>query len=564
MPTRRVVVQLVVALGVILLFGSHAQEFTNQPPADSTDYSFANGVKSTANFTTETNATDFPDIITREFRPTASTEVPVVSTVQTAITQTTQTSYGCTCNITPDFCDIGCCCDVIDCGIGNLSSVFNNCRQETRPGVCIESWLMFRVDPQLVTDTGSLFCVRRANDSDSTAQTAPGASEGLPSIFSPHFSLAEVNSTRSSSVYKVDDVIFIYYNATSIVSMLRQPSSGMASSSCVDRNPAKFLRSGSLSCSRVVSAQSCRRDSSLSFSSYFTGFSLLRVPHPSEMDISKIMIPIIPLDNPPEVSEQNGSCTNVVSKVEYVIMYNSTGEITAATVKVSVTDTTLGTQILQHHAVQFKLATPSPSPPKLPLVGLEVGSSVIGWFGGQAGLLTMPGLSPGGNCSPDLTNRAPILFTHNTITGCTFRSELSDCSSIRTQIYSILCGTKTPDTVAMTAGSQPQQSRVVVQKCPEPSPDEVCNTGCLVPVSLSVRFLWAKRGMLALPQNHILGVKYVFSCQILKCPIVSPIPLTAEVIFSDTTVYPEPSRADPQTEWKFPFGFFSRGAEELD
>ncbi|GAA6112313.1 tectonic-3-like, partial [Tachysurus ichikawai] len=225
-------------------------------------------------------------------------------------------------------------------------------------------------------------------NSDSTAQTAPSASEGLPSIFSPHFSLAEVNSTWSSSVYKVDDVILIYYNATSIVSVLRQPSSGMASSSCVDRNPAKFLHSGSLSCSRVVSAQSCRRDSSLSFSSYFTGFSLLRVPRPSEMDISKIMIPIIPLNNPPEVSEQNGFCTNVVTKVEYVIMYNSTGEITAATVNVSVTNATLGTQILQQHAVQFKLATPSPSPPKLPLVGLEVGSSVIGWFDGQAGLVS--------------------------------------------------------------------------------------------------------------------------------------------------------------------------------
>lgn len=35
--------------------------------------------------------------------------------------------------------------------------------------------------------------------------------------------------------------------------------------------------------------------------------------------------------------------------------------------------------------------------------------------------LTIPGLSPGGQCSTDLTNRAPILFTHNTITGCTFR-----------------------------------------------------------------------------------------------------------------------------------------------
>ncbi|KAB5555216.1 hypothetical protein PHYPO_G00030930 [Pangasianodon hypophthalmus] len=563
MPTRRVVVQLVVAFAVIV---PHAHGFTNQPPTDLSDSAFTDGVNSTADFTVDVNATESPDIIKQELGPRASADGPVASTVQSPVTEPAPGSDGCICNVTPDFCDIGCCCDVADCGIADLSSVFNNCRQETRAGVCIESWLMFRanVDPQLVTDTGSLFCVQRGNDSDSTAQTAPAASEGPFSIFSPHFSLAEIHSTQNPSIYKVDDVILTYYNTTSIVSVLRQPSSGVASSSCVERNPARFLRSGSLSCSRVVSAQSCRRDSSLSFSSYFTGFSLLRVPRPSEMDISKIMIPIIPLVNPPELSEHNGSCMNVVTKVEYVITYTNAGEITAAMVKVSVTNATFGMQILQQHAVQYQLATPSSPPPKLPLVGLEVGTPVIGWFGGQAGPLTMPGLSLGGECSTDLTNRAPILFTHNTITGCTFRSMLHECASLRAQIYSILRGKMTPDTVAMTAGSQPQQSRVVMQECPEPAPGEVCETGCLVPVSLSVRFLWAQTGLLALPQNHILGVKYIFSCQILKCPIVSPLPLTTEVIFSDTTVYPQPPRGKPQPEWKFPFGFFTRGAEELD
>ncbi|XP_053496272.1 tectonic-3-like isoform X1 [Ictalurus furcatus] len=556
MPTRRVIVQLVVAFCVYTLPQCpRSQGYTNQPPTDLSDHPFTDGVNSTADFIMDVNSTDSPD-----FGPRANTDGPVVSTVQTPITPA---SDGCTCNVTPDFCDIGCCCDVVDCGIADLSSVFNNCRQETRAGVCIESWLMFRanVDPRLVTDTGSLFCVRSGNDG--SAQTAPAASEGPFSIFSPHFSLAEVNGAQNPSIYKVDDVILTYYNTTSIASVLRQPSSGAASLSCVDRNPAKFLRSGSLSCSRVVSAQSCRRDSGLSFSSYFTGFSLLRVPRPSEMDISKIMIPVIPLVNPPELAEHNGSCMNVVTKVEYVITYTSAGEITAAAVKVNVTDASFGTQILQQHAVQFQLDTPS-SPPKLPLVGLEVGTPVIGWFGGQPGPLTIPGLSPGGQCSTDLTNRAPILFTHNTITGCTFRLMQDDCSSLRAQLYSILRGTRTPDTVAMTAGSQPQQSRVVVQECQEPAPGEVCETGCLVPVSLSVRFLWAQTGTLALPQNHVLGIKYVFSCQILKCSIVSPLPLTTEVIFSDTTVYPEPPRAKPRPEWKFPFGFFSRGAEELD
>ncbi|KAF5892117.1 tectonic-3 isoform X1 [Clarias magur] len=564
MPSRRVVVQLVVACCVTL--PTRCGSPTHQLPTDSTNGSFTDGVTPTVNSSLAVNATDSPELILEELGPRAGTEDPVVSTVRISVTQTTRASDGCTCNVTPDFCDIGCCCDVVDCGVADLSSVFNNCGQEARPGVCIESWLMFRanVDPQLVTDTGTLFCVQRGTDSVSAGQTAPAASVGPSSISSPHFSLAEVHTTQNSSVYKVDDVILTYYNATSVVSVLRQPSSGAVSSCCVERNPAKFLRSGSLLCSRLVSAQTCRRDSSLSFSSYFTGFSLLKIPHPSETDILKLMIPIVPLVELPGLTQRNGSCMNLVRKVEYVIMYTNAGEITAATVKANVTDASFGTQILQQHSVQFQLATPSSSPPVLPLVGIEAGTPVIGWFGGQAGPLMMPGLSPGGECVTDPANRAAILFTHNTLTGCTFRSVSQDCASLRAQIYSILRGTTTPDTVAMTAGSQPQQSKVVVQQCPEPAPGEACQTGCLVPVSLSVRFLWAQRGTLALPQNHILGVKYAFSCQIMKCPVVSPLPLTTQVIFSDATVYPEPPRAKPRPEWKFPFGFFSRGTEELD
>lgn len=49
-----------------------------------------------------------------------------------------------------------------------------------------------------------------------------------------------------------------------------------------------------------------------------------------------------------------------------------------------------------------------------------------------------------------------------------------------------------------------------------------------------------------------------------QCPLTSPIALTTEVTFVDTTVYPEPPRGLPQPNWKFPFGFFTRGTAELD
>ncbi|XP_036429148.1 tectonic-3-like isoform X2 [Colossoma macropomum] len=574
MLSRCSLLQLVLALGVILPPATDSQgteSHTGLPPVDWDDHLFTENL--TAAAATESTIhsvtagasdpveTATPSVIPRGFDDRA------MPTVSPMTAEPIITSSDCICDLTPDFCDIGCCCDVVDCGVANLSSVFSGCRQETRPGVCVESWLMFRanVDPQLVTVTDSLFCVRKGNEMDVVAQTLPALSEGPFSIFSPHFSIREPTPYRSrnSSFYKVDDIILTYYNNTSIVSVLRHPSPGAASSSCVDRNPAKFLRSGSLSCSRAVSAQSCGRDGALSVRS-FTGFSLLRVPRLSKVDMPNLTIPVIPLSSQLEPSEHNGFCVNVVSKVEYVITYTGAGEITAATLRAELANASFGTQLLQQHTVQFQLATPSSPPSGTPLVGLTVGTPVIGWFGEEAQPLTVQGLSVGGDCSTDLFNRAPILFTHNAITGCTFRSPSRDCGSLRAQLYSVLCGATTPDMVAMTAGSQPDWSRVILQDCPEPPPGEVCETGCLLPVSLSVQVLWAQRGLLAMPQNHILGAKYVFGCQILKCPVTSPLSVTTEVIFSDATVYPEAPRGEPQPEWKFPFAFFTGGAGELD
>ncbi|XP_066522477.1 tectonic-3-like isoform X3 [Hoplias malabaricus] len=496
------ILHLVLALGVILPLFTDSQNtwgYTEQPPLDYDEHLFTenSSAVATALHTNDSVTVDTsdplhtvtPSVIPRGF------DVRAVSTFVPTTSDPITVSDGCACDITPNFCDIGCCCDYVDCGFANLSSVFSGCKQATRSAVCVESWLMFRanVDPQLVTVTDSFFCVRKGNDTDVVAQTLPAFSEGPFSIFSPHFSLQEPTSysNRNTSFYKVDDFILTYYNNTSVVSVLRHPSPGVTSS-CVDRNPAKFLRSASQSCSRTVSTLSCRRDGSLSVRAYSTGFRLLSVPRLSKTDLSNQMIPVILLSNQPEPTELNGSCLNVVSK------------------------------------------------------------------------LTVQGLSVGGDCSTDDFNRAPILFTHNTITGCTFRSPSHNCTSLRAQLYSILQGSEPPDMVAMTGGSQPDWSKVIIQDCPQSPHGKQCETGCLLPVSLSVKVLWAQRGLLALPQNHILGAKYVFSCQIVKCPDLSPLPVTTEVIFSDATLYPEAPRGEPQPEWKFPFAFFTRGAGELD
>ncbi|XP_029569382.1 tectonic-3 [Salmo trutta] len=522
----------------------------------------------------ETVTQDGVSTVTTDLAPSSeATTEPVIETVPPPVETTAKTSLTpkvCLCDLTPDFCDIGCCCDIVDCDIPDLSSVFNGCLDEVIYGECIESWLIFRVnvDPSRVTVTNKFVCIRPEEDNNTVSQILP-ALANTPLDSSYHFSWkgSATYSTHTKDFYRVDDTIMSHFNSASIRGVLRQPSPGAATSSCVERNPARFLRSISLSCTRTLTPQSCATDPSLNAQSYFHDISLLKIPVRENIQIlPDNLIPVTPVvgNGWPKPREQNGSCLNVVSKVDYLIWYTIIGEIAMATVNMVLVDTDSDTNLLQKHTVRFQISTPPPTPEPTPVVGLTMGTPVIGQFGEAVQPLTLLGVSLGGECSINPSNRMPILFTHNTITGCTFSSPSSNCSKLRSQLYRVLRGVATPNLVAMTVGSQPDWARVITQACSVAPQEESCESGCLLPHSLSVQVLWAQTGLLAFPQNYILGAKYLFHCQRVKCPLVSPFAVTTEVMFVDTTVYPEPPRGTPQPKWKFPFDFFSRGTGELD
>ncbi|KAI7796818.1 putative tectonic-3-like [Triplophysa rosa] len=515
--------------------------------------------QNTPNFTAQTSlSTDLSEY------PFNVTDNPPATTNQSPLAATTN----CPCDVTPDFCDIGCCCDVMDCGLLNPGSVFIGCQQSTGSGICLESWLMFKanVNPTLVTVSGDRFCVQKEEENQSDVQTSPAL---FQSSYLYPLLLREPTAFNSqkTNFYKVDDIILTYFNGTSIVSTFRQPSPGPASSACVNRNPARFLRSSSLSCSRTVTTRSCVEDGGLSARTYFTGFSLLRAPEAQVEDRPELLIPVSTVRDWPEPRLHNGSCLNVVSEVEYGIEYTGKGEIVKITLNAKTINTNINTQLLQNHAITFQLVTSTPlmatPTPLSGPEGLKPGSPVIGWFGEKAQPLTVLGSSENGGCTARLLNRPPVLFTQNIITGCTFRSLASQCGVLRTELIEVLTATAVPELISMTTGDETEKSKVIFEDCPTPA-SEVCETGCTLPVALSVRVLWAQRGLRAMPQNHILGAKFIFTCQRLKCPLLSSITVTAEVVFTDTTIYPEAPRGQPEPEWKFPFSFFSRGAGEFD
>ncbi|XP_019743413.1 tectonic-3-like isoform X2 [Hippocampus comes] len=450
-------------------------------------------------------------------------------------------SKACACDLTPGVCDIGCCCDIGDCGVADLSTIFTECHQKAKSGACIEKWQMFRtnVDSSLVTVTESLFCVQSAVDHFKV----PTAPLQLPSLGdSYHFAPAQpISVGHSRHFYRVNDVIQTYFTSSSVRGLLRQPSPGATSAFCLNRNPARFLRSESLSCTRLVTPQSCTKDPNLSALSYFSDLSLIQIPKPAQEQVSDLLIPVSPLSDWPAPSEQNNLCVNVTKQVEFVIVYTDRGALASATVNVVLADVEINQLFQQVHSVQFKLGTPHPSPRlTIPSVGVRVGSSILGRFHGVVKPVTVMGVPRAGECSSDPYARASILFTHNTIAGCAFSSPSRDCAELRSNVRFVLQGEDAiPDMIAMSSGSQPEWTRVLKEECPVSS-EETCASGCTLPHSLFVQVLWARMGLLDLPQSYILGVKYLFRCQKFQCPLSSTIRLTTEVAFADMTVYRQP------------------------
>uniref|UniRef100_A0A1A8EXC0 Tectonic family member 3 n=2 Tax=Nothobranchius korthausae TaxID=1143690 RepID=A0A1A8EXC0_9TELE len=463
------------------------EQATRQPALDSMITTTQDSMVTNTPDSMVTNTQDSMVTAPRDSMVTTSSSISEAPSPTTTV-QTVISGEGCLCDLTPDFCDIGCCCDTADCDAADLTTIFTGCSPAVISEVCVEKWLMFRanVDSSLVTVTDTMFCVR----------SKAAAPQSLPSLHqspalgdSYHFSPSGHTFIRHSRpFYRADDVIQTFFSNSSVRGLLRQPSAGAASAFCFNRNPARFLRSSSLTCTRMVTPQSCTTDSSLSAHSYTSPMSLIKVPINETMTPSDYLIPVIPLGQWPAPVKINNSCLNVVEKVEFIIGFTSRGELSNASVSVVLTDLALHQQLLQTHSVQFQLTTPSPTPARAtPAVGYRVGSLVFGHFEGEVKPVTTLGPSPGGECSP--VPRSAVLFTRNTISGCTFMSLVRNCTELRSRIYEILEGPAAPDMMAMNSGSQPDWTRVIRRECPI-SPQVPVNPEIRTSVTAAVWLSW--------------------------------------------------------------------------
>ncbi|NWW05276.1 TECT3 protein, partial [Oreocharis arfaki] len=352
-----------------------------------------------------------------------------------------------------------------------------------------------------------------------------------------------------SAFYRAGDPILIYFDSSSVLSMLRLPVKMGASGLCIDGNPAGFLDSKSTSCTRIFAnlSKSCMTDPALDAASYYRDFTVLKVP------INDTIVQPM--------------------KVIYEIEYSGTSGIQSVSVRFKVSNIfgNSRSSLQQHFTVHFWVSIPILLGilPSLTLSHTLPRSGNPGYISGAPLLIANSGAmqhmsilrsESDGSCSRFL--RHIVQFGRNMRTGCKISLspvlEDSNCSSMQQKLYQAFQGMNRTEDFAITGSAHSSQAEewmtILMQNCSVQ--DVNCTSCCMVPVTLEIQILWTKVGLLSNPQAQILGARYFYQCHPLKFLNMGTVPVTTVVTFTDMTDWPEPPRGQPQMHWKLPYDIF--------
>ncbi|KFQ28854.1 Tectonic-3, partial [Merops nubicus] len=348
--------------------------------------------------------------------------------------------------------------------------------------------------------------------------------------------------------FQAGDPILIYFEASSVLSTLRQPVKMGASGLCVDGNPAGFLDSKSTSCTRVFAnlSKSCVTDPALDAASYYRDFAVLKVPV--------------------------GDTVEQSMKVIYEVEFSGIHGIQSVSVqfKVSNISGNSGSSLQQHFTLHFWVSVPilpwlltttlSHTLPRSGNPGYITGAPLLIANNGSVQQMSILQSEGGGSCSQ--FHRHTVQFGRNVRTGCKISLsqtlEDNNCSYVQQKLYKAFQGMNAAGDLAITGNAHAAQAEgwttIVVQNCSVQAVN--CTSCCMVPVTLEIEILWTLVGLLSNPQAQILGAQYFYQCHPLKFLSTSTVPLTTVVTFTDMTEWPEPPRGQPQMYWKLPFDIF--------
>ncbi|XP_050004616.1 tectonic-3 isoform X2 [Alexandromys fortis] len=455
----------------------------------------------------------------------------------------------CICDLTPDTCDLNCCCDK-DCDLLHPRTVFSFCLPgsvRSSSWVCVDHSLIFRSNSpfpsRVLTDSSGIaqFCVRVNNSKLNYFQKLQTVNatnfEALAAEFGGQ-SLASTSETQPPSpFYRAGDPILIYYPSWSVVSSLRQPAAVGAGGLCTESSPAGFLESKSTTCTRFFRdlASSCTSEPALDAATYYN-FMVLKVPRGmTDLQNAQLQVPVTLASeiSPPLLA--GNTCQNIVS------------------------------QALGQHMAALPAGPRSGNP------GYLIGKPLLALTGDLGHSMTLLQSEGSGICS---VKRQEVQFGVNTVSGCKFRPNEVNCSHLQEEIYQALHGRPRPEHVAIFGNADPAQkggwTRILSRNCSVTAANG--SSCCLIPVSLEIQVLWAHIGLQSNPQAHVAGARFLYQCKsVQEHQRGIEVPLTTLVNFVDITQKPEPPRDQPQTDWKLPFDFFfpfkvafSRGVRAQD
>ncbi|XP_062870465.1 tectonic-1 [Trichomycterus rosablanca] len=518
-----------------------------------------------------------------------------------------QVSAVCPCNVQREECDINCCCDpdctqevalFTHCSVQKVTGDPKLCSQDAAVYTLTQtadglSQVWTSVQPETNPD---LLCVQSANYNKGMSFDTPTipTEANFDSLFSQYVGFffgsssgddgAQSPVQGNSSGYSYGDLIWTRAEDDQVAFFKLPASAGTAN--CLDTNPAAFLKDQTSGCTRSFTPQDCTTLEALNLRTY-TNISVFSV-RDSNAELVSVSVEQVTLqslegahtllekdvaasDYQPVFPEAGEICNQVVLQVKYTVRFGDAGQIlkVSASVVLGAVDKNT-TPIEQKFQIQFVQETKSDATVRSSgnpgyVVGLPL---VAGWRTAEGiiqsadpgGSLSVLKSSADQDCLSGSTQRSPVLFGRDVVSGCTFRLEDgANCSLITEAVLARLKGQSFPDHVASFGNSLPQNPMDWV-----PIENQTTTTStqdCSIPVFYHLNVRWTKYGTLVNPQAQIVSVMETIQYNTSSLPSVSTgggvVSVTSSVSFTDVSDSASPGfRAPPSIDAKLPFDFF--------
>ncbi|XP_051765577.1 tectonic-1 [Ctenopharyngodon idella] len=510
----------------------------------------------------------------------------------------------CPCNLQNEQCDINCCCDpdcteelslFTDCSVDRVSNDPRLCIQEsavyslssTQEGLSqVQSTVQQEVNPDV-------FCIQSANYEEGLTFATPEVPtvENFDSFFGRFLGFFFGRQSMTSALQSPDVANSPGYQYGDVIQTVNEEGeqefftfpAAAGTAHCLDANPAGFLKDQTSICIRSFDlARDCATLEALGLRTYIK-FNIrsgkkqeakvigVEVAAITLQSLEGTWTPVDPADFAdyfPVVLESGDICNNVVLQVKYTFRYSEAGEILnvlasfllgaikSATVPIQQEfHITFLQEISSTAGLQFS-GNPGYVVGRPLVAGTRTADGIV-QSADPKGSLTILQSSVNQDCLLGSSQRSPVLFGIDMLSGCTLKlSDEVNCSLISEVILWALKGQSFPDHVASFGNSLPQNPSDWV-----PIQNQTITSTCSIPLSHHLEVKWTKYGTLLNPQAQIVSVMETITTNTSSLAFLTSasglLSVTSSVSFIDVSAPASPGfKVPPTIDAKLPFDFF--------